>query len=294
MSPDQILLAVIFAVFSAIIVQQTGDNNRPPIPRVGTVSSNEVNDSGTDSSDIPVQTESYDKCIDHHDLCGYWSDMGFCQKNHTEMLRECPLSCASCDDLDWGAGQRGCPHKYPNCEDCKDKSKMCPQWIRAGECKKHPGYMVLNCAKSCKYCHLQSDYQLRCPMNEEYMKRVRSFKEPGDLNKMFERIVTLYNSHKNQTEDDGVIPWDLEILSDDPWILRFDNFFTEEEANGIIDAAGTFERSTDVGKKDETGHFAKVTSTSRTSKNAWCHEKCWVKCPCFEMLLCKCFWERSK
>jgi len=273
MSPEQYLLALVFGIFSVIIVQQSGDENqRAPIPRVERLTSDQFNQSDTLSA---AQSESYDECIDHHSLCSYWSDMGFCQKNHTEMLRECPLSCDSCDDLDWGPNKPGCPSKYPNCQKCIDKSKMCPQWIKAGECKKHPGYMVLNCAKSCKYCHLQSDYELRCPMNEEYMKRVRSLKNPGDLNAMFERIVHLYNAHKNETEDDGVIPWDLEILSSDPWILRFDNFFTEEEAQGIIDAAGTFERSTDVGKKDDTGHFAKVTSTSRTSKNAWCHERCW-------------------
>ena len=99
---------------------------------------------------------------------------------------------------------------------------------------------------------------------------LRTF-EPGDLNRMFERIVTLYN------DNDGSVEWELEILSRDPWVLRFDNFFSETEAKGIIEAAGKFERSTDVGKKDETGHFAKVTSTSRTSKNAWCHEQCWVQ-----------------
>ena len=279
MSPDKILLAVVFAVVSVIIVQQTGDENQSPIPRVSSSNKSEQV-TAHNIVDTPIESVSYDECIDHHDLCSYWSDMGFCQKNHTEMLRECPVSCDSCDDLDWSSDKPGCPKKYPSCQDCVDKSKMCPNWIKVGECKKHPGYMVLNCAKSCKYCHLESDYQLRCPMNEEYMKRVRSFKNPGDLNAMFERIVSLYNAHKNQTEDDGLIPWDLEILSHDPWILRFDNFFTEEEAHGIIDAAGTFERSTDVGKKDETGHFAKVTSTSRTSKNAWCHEKCWVKSMC--------------
>ena len=92
---------------------------------------------------------------------------------------------------------------------------------------KHPGYMVINCAKTCQYCHLQSNYSLRCPMNKEYMAQTRALSNAGDLNNMFKRIVSTYNMHKNQTKDDGTIEYELEILSTAPWILRFDNFFTE-------------------------------------------------------------------
>ena len=34
-------------------------------------------------------------------------------------------------------------------------------------------------------------------------------------------------------------------------------------------------RSTDTGARDNTGHFDKVVSTSRTSYNAWCQGTCW-------------------
>ena len=271
-SLDQILLASVFVLFGTIIVLEDGEAN---------IKKQCVNEGGSEcierktAQTILQNDESYTECIDHDSRCSKWSDLGYCQRNHTEMLRTCPKSCDSCNDLNWSEDKEGCPNKYLNCQDCKDKLKQCVHWKKAGECMKHPGYMVINCANTCKYCHLQSNYDLRCPKNKNYMAQTRVFPEPGDLNGMFENIVTYYNQHKNETEDDGEISWDLEILSSDPWILRFDNFFDEKEAKGIIEAAGKFERSTDVGKKDETGHFAKVTSTSRTSSNAWCHERCW-------------------
>ena len=269
-SLDQILLLIIFIIFGTVIVFEDGKN-----AKIKKESCTEEDTCPQMSANAIITEESERQCIDYEPECSKWASLGYCQKNHTSMLRTCPISCDSCTDLLWNEQSTGCPKKYPNCEACEDKLASCKQWKQYGECDRHPGYMVINCAKSCKYCHLQSDYNLRCPMNANYMAQTRVFPNAGDLNKMFENIVTQYNTHKNQTEDDGQIEWDLEILSTSPWILKFDNFFTEQEAKGIIEAAGKFERSTDVGKKDETGHFAKVTSTSRTSKNAWCQEECW-------------------
>ena len=262
-SLDQILLVLVFVVFGTLIVLDDGEANiktqcinSDDGTCIERKSATDVLSGNKNNKNNEIINGAYDQCIDHDSRCSKLASLGYCQKNHTKMLRECPSSCNSCDDLDWNENKPGCPNKYPTCEDCKDKLAQCKHWKSVGECMRHPGYMVINCAKTCKYCHLQSDYSLRCPMNKDYMSQTRVFPKPGDLNTMFENIITLYNSHKNQTEDDGEITWDLEILSRDPWILRFDNFFDQKEADGIIGAAGKFERSTDVGKKDETGHFA--------------------------------------
>jgi len=269
---DQVLLSIVVLIFSGLIVYDTGKANIKPQCTDSDSCNVDESSQSTESAAVAEEVElPYTQCIDRDENCSKWADLGYCQKNHTKMLRTCALSCDSCDDLDYTELSQGCPNKYPSCEDCKDVLQECARWKEYGECTKHPGYMVLNCAKTCKYCHLQSNYSLRCPTNAEYMKQTCAFPEAGDLNKMFANIVSYYEQHKSA----GDIDWDLEILSRDPWILKFDNFFDQQEADGIIEAAGTFERSTDVGKQDETGHFAKVTSTSRTSSNAWCHERCW-------------------
>jgi len=36
--------------------------------------------------------------------------------------------------------------------ECKDSHKSCGFWASANECKKNPGYMLVNCKKSCKAC----------------------------------------------------------------------------------------------------------------------------------------------
>ena len=35
---------------------------------------------------------------------------------------------------------------------CKDNNKSCSGWAANGECTKNPGYMLVNCKKSCNKC----------------------------------------------------------------------------------------------------------------------------------------------
>jgi hypothetical protein len=35
---------------------------------------------------------------------------------------------------------------------CQDTSEQCGFWADAGECTKNPGYMNVNCRKSCELC----------------------------------------------------------------------------------------------------------------------------------------------
>ena len=35
---------------------------------------------------------------------------------------------------------------------CVDGNKSCPSWAQKGECSKNPGYMLVNCKKSCNQC----------------------------------------------------------------------------------------------------------------------------------------------
>eukprot|EP00240_Pyramimonas_obovata_P014899 CAMPEP_0118943362 /NCGR_PEP_ID=MMETSP1169-20130426/38154_1 /TAXON_ID=36882 /ORGANISM="Pyramimonas obovata, Strain CCMP722" /LENGTH=192 /DNA_ID=CAMNT_0006888599 /DNA_START=79 /DNA_END=654 /DNA_ORIENTATION=+ len=41
---------------------------------------------------------------------------------------------------------------YSEKPSCVDKSENCDGWMTSGECTKNPGYMELNCAKSCNTC----------------------------------------------------------------------------------------------------------------------------------------------
>lgn len=75
-------------------------------------------------------------CVDKGQYCGYWKDMGQCEKNPGWMWRQCTKTCNKC--------------KGGN---CKDNNKYCKDWTAAGYCGgAYADYMTKNCAKSCGTC----------------------------------------------------------------------------------------------------------------------------------------------
>ena len=57
-----------------------------------------------------------------------------------------------------------------------------------------------------------------------------------------------------------------------PWVAVFDDFLSDAECEGIIDAATGFQRSTDKGGYDAFGGMEQITTPDRTSRNAWCDD----------------------
>ena len=136
--------------------------------------------------------------------------------------------------------------------------------------------MQKHCAPACETCHVL-DHKLRCPLNESEPEALR----PGDLNKMFERI--LYDEYYQRYEPIAVsMPNPTEEqkekgIIDGPWVIVFDNFLTFEECDRLIDlgAIEGYEVSTDVGRKKFDGTYASSVTSCRTSTSAWCKTKCY-------------------
>ena len=59
-----------------------------------------------------------------------------------------------------------------------------------------------------------------------------------------------------------------------PWIVTFENFITDEEADALISTNYKFERSTDTGSTNEFGETGRILSQTRTSTNSWCRGDC--------------------
>jgi prolyl 4-hydroxylase len=145
---------------------------------------------------------------------------------------------------------------------CKNVDKRCAFWASSGECDVNPSYMLKSCAPACQSCVFPS-YSERCP-KPEGLDDTAAFKLPGDLNGVFESIKNEANGiYKNL----GV-----NVVSEDPWIITFDDFMSAEEVDALVSIYELveFDRSTDVGPADFTGSFTKVQSSTRTSTNAWC------------------------
>jgi len=149
-------------------------------------------------------------------------------------------------------------------KNCMIRNEFCSFWAAIGECDANPSYMKLQCAPSCQTCE-QLSFDKRCPFDKDAPTALN----PGDLNKMFERIVA---DHRNKDR--------LKILSQPPsgpWVVTLDEFLTSDECQKLIDLGGQrgYERSKDVGKEKFDGTYDSVESKSRTSSNAWCVDECY-------------------
>ena len=162
--------------------------------------------------------------------------------------------------------------KYKPVRDlCANKHESCAFWAILGECEKNPGYMQVNCAPVCNSCE-QLNIETRCPMDPNAVDAL----QPGDLNAMFERIVT---DPAYQEFEPVVLSRPSYAPGDTPenatykigiWMIEFENALSEEEAERMIALGGElgYERSKDVGVKQADGSYTAETNSGRTSTNA--------------------------
>lgn len=188
---------------------------------------------------------------------------------------------------------------------CRNAESRCSYWATSGECDNNPSYMVTKCAPACLSCH-KIDYDTRCGKRDPNLPPGL---KPGELNLMFERIVatapgnateetqllaqqgkvqedgtpyytvTVHSrpaSDASKPDENGVIPVSKsQDFEEDPWVITFDNFLTDEECQHLIELGHMhgYKRSTDVGKKNADGSFGVSVGNGRTSENAWCDTK---------------------
>jgi len=139
---------------------------------------------------------------------------------------------------------------------------QCTAWAIAGECEKNPAYMITKCCPACMTCN-QLSIEGRCPVDPD----AKQAWQPGDLNKMFERLAN----------EPYLSKYDVNVLSRDPWVITMDNVLTAEEAEILIELGANegYVRSSDVGKRLADGTFDSKVSDFRTSYNAWCQDDCY-------------------
>lgn len=166
---------------------------------------------------------------------------------------------------------------------CKNKNELCSFWAAIGECEANIAFMKVQCAPACKTCHL-IDMESRCPELPDAIPGLN----PGDLNKMFERITSTAPEKENSDMTDYVVTihsrpsnesvTEINIDSDKklpPWVITFDNFLTDEEADSMVQAGYDqgYKRSEDVGSQNFDGTVNSRQSKGRTSENAWCSSR---------------------
>merc|ERR1712137_152981 len=116
--------------------------------------------------------------------------------------------------------------------------------------------MIDLCAQSCNTCHLRN-LTTRCAGIASEPEALHA----GDINATFKRILSIPSLK-------------AEVLSRDPWIVRFPNFLNEEEVQHFLTQRNKWNRASDTGAKDEYGRAQKVFSSHRSTGVIWCDMKC--------------------
>ena len=148
---------------------------------------------------------------------------------------------------------------------CRNKHEECVEWASIGECEANAKFMITECAPACQTCHLLI-FEERCPWIPSNETNI--WKQPGDVDKMFRRLVS----------DDK---YSVQVLSqppEGPWVVTLDDFLSDEECDRLIALGGNegYEKSTGVGEKQPDGTYASFNSVDRTSTNAWCFGDCYT------------------
>lgn len=149
-------------------------------------------------------------------------------------------------------------------EDCKLRHAFCIFWASIGECEKTRDYMVVQCAPACQTCEML-DFHARCPHDPDEATAL----QPGDLNRMFERIVQTMDQYQPVILSQPN-PTDPNIF-DGPWVVTLENFLTDHECDRLIELGGTvgYLESADVGEKKWDGTFLFCFGLGLV----WCHSQ---------------------
>ncbi|KAL3809185.1 hypothetical protein ACHAXA_000704 [Cyclostephanos tholiformis] len=167
----------------------------------------------------------------------------------------------------------------PSKNKCKDRYPVCVQEAERGECTRNPGWMIVNCCRSCDdregYGYL-IDSDVRCAPDR--LNATTPAWHAGDLDDLFARWATdeRYKIYGPRAISSPGGVHDAE--HDGPWIFAFDDFVNDDEIEQILRGAAYghgYQRSTDQGQiVGASGEAVKVTSSTRTSSNAWCGKRC--------------------
>ena len=180
-------------------------------------------------------------CSDKEEACSRWADAGECEANPTFMHSKCPVACGACGGVRTKKKKK--TTKKQKGTACRDADANCGSWASAGECDKNPAFMHSSCPVSC----------MSCPEGDEDPACVRVNKSAaateGGITAVFERALREYPQYNPQA------------LSQDPWVMTFDDFLSDEEAERFIQlCASSFERSL----------AGDQLSPVRTSHQCWC------------------------
>jgi hypothetical protein len=209
----------------------------------------------------------YDKvralCSNKHPSCAFWATLGECKANPAYMLVRLifalppprPALLPQDPSSRWLLGLKTAPLFFP----------LSSILVRSAQ---------INCAPVCESCE-QIHIDTRCPMDAGDTSN-DAWRKPGDLNSMFERIVsdpTLQTYQPLVLSRPSYAPGDVPENATYKlglWMVQFENAISPEEADRLLELGMNegYERSSDVGEEKPDGTFEAYVNDKRTSTNS--------------------------
>jgi len=255
-------------------------------------------------------------CVDHHPECAQRAAKNECTTLPELTLQLCPVSCNVCNnENDNGEYVRNCYGKQqlvagPLADqtrtriqavedymlqevfaqerfaqvrgECKNQYTECSFWASIGACDTRPEGMTVECAPACFTCE-QLDFSARCPFDPVEP----GIWQPGDLNRMFERIVTDPEYSKYNITVHSSPTTYKESPGGGPWLLTLEDFISPSECDQLIELGhviGYKHSGIGLDRSDRLVEATSMTGTSptttsgksvRTSSTAWCLDDCY-------------------
>ena len=210
-------------------------------------------------------------CDDKSSFCGQWAAVGECGAWPTGLESALLASacvrarraCASCQPTAASLGvprladsnpsymRVNCPVTCHLCQSraCHDVNRTrCQDEASVGACRREPERMFDECRWACKWCAM--DTGSRCRRASDLQPAARK----GSLDYMFRRASAPIHAHLRPI-----------VHSRDPWVVSFDTFLSDEEADSVIQVGGRGGWG-----RSMAGDGVQAV---RTSSTAWCDHK---------------------
>ena len=145
---------------------------------------------------------------------------------------------------------------------CNDRHLQCKSFANDGHCVHSPGWMIVNCPKSCDACHLR-EHSIRCKRERLNISSIPAI-QPNQL-----------NSYLDSLEEDLFNDYDVTYLHRDPHIIQIEDFITKDEARKLLSNVNDeWEIPTDSGVMNEYGETGLMPTQSRSGGTFWCMNEC--------------------
>ncbi|XP_033125190.1 uncharacterized protein LOC117123400 [Anneissia japonica] len=108
-----------------------------------------------------------EECVDEHEACQDWANLGECLINPEWMDMFCKKTCGTCyaTTISPSTTETADPYATESPKDgCRDLNDYCPDWAESNQCSENSEWMKRNCPFSCNTCEgACGDDNSNCP-----------------------------------------------------------------------------------------------------------------------------------